>query len=276
MSVIMDPQTYRPTFGRLLKSEFRKFTSLRSTWIITIVAAVLYLLIAFMVAQSMKSYSEYMSFEEAELLGSSYMVTGVFQFMLLFGISFGTIVMTNEYSHNTIQTSLLASRSRMAFYASKLVVLALFWGAVVIVTMVLSTLLIQATIGSMGVSLPMGDLAFWLSIFCCVLVLIMGALMSAGVGALLRSTVGTITLMFGLVLILPVLEIIPLDFIDDLRPYFPINVMTAAVVPREEGILSTFVVSENSLDANVALLVLAIYTALFIAAGALSLKKRDA
>lgn len=269
---------YRPTPVREFKSELRKLTSLRSTWIQSAIVIVLYLLITFLIVQGLKSAisNSYASQEDFEMLGSSYIVNSMFQLAVLFGIAFGTMSMTAEYSHNTIQTSLLASRSRMAFYATKLLVLAVFWGAVAAVMLLLSSLLVQVTAGGTGVSLPFGDIQFWISLLSCVLVLVMTTLMSAAFGAVLRSTVGTVTLMFGLVLILPIVELIPLDFIDDLKPYFPINVMTAAVTPRDSPLAQSVVTSDYSLDPNVALLVLAAYTAVVIAFGAISLKRRDA
>ncbi|WP_054952865.1 ABC transporter permease [Flaviflexus massiliensis] len=278
MSTTMaQPQRYRPTPMRLMRSELRKLTSLRSTWALSIVAGLLYLLIAFFVAQSAKDVSE--SFPETsrlEMFGSSYMVTNLFQLLLLFGISFGTMVMTSEYSHNTIQTSLLASRSRLAFFGSKLAVLAVFWAAVTGVILILAVLLIQGVLSGSIISLPLDDATFWLSVLICVLVLVMGAVMSAALGAVMRSTVGTITTMFGLVLILPIIELIPLDFIENLRPYFPINVMTAAIAPRDGDVDPVSIMSSDSLDPNVALGVLAIYTVIFIVLGAISIKRRDA
>lgn len=274
------PAQYRPTFFRLLRSEFRKLTSLRSTWVISILTIAFYLLIAFFVAQGVDSMSNYWSPAEMEVFTSSYMVTSIFQLALLFGIAFGAMSMTSEYSHNTIQTSLLASRSRLSFYAAKLVVLTIFWGIVSAIALLLSAGLIQMRISAHSVSLPFGDFGFWLSLAACAVVLICGVVMSAGMGAVLRSTVGTTTFMFGIVLVLPILQIIPLDFIEDLTPYFPINLMTAAVQPREEGLASSLVndlvISDDWLSANGSMLVLIIYATVFIALGAFSLKKRDA
>ena len=65
----------RPTFLRLARSEFRKITSLRSTWVISILTVVLYMLIAFAVAQGVDSMSNYWSAAEMSVFTSSYMVT---------------------------------------------------------------------------------------------------------------------------------------------------------------------------------------------------------
>jgi len=270
----------RPTFLRLARSEFRKITSLRSTWVISILTVVLYMLIAFAVAQGVDSMSNYWSAAEMSVFTSSYMVTSIFQLALLFGIAFGAMSMTSEYSHNTIQTSLLASRSRLSFYAAKLVVLTLFWGAVSAVALLLSSALIQVRISKHSLSLPFDQVGFWLSLAACTVVLICGVVMSTAMGAVLRSTVGATTLMFGIVLILPILQIIPLNFIKDLAPYFPINVMSSAVQPREEGLMSglvnDLVLSDGALSANMSMIVLLIYATIFILFGALSLKRRDA
>lgn len=267
---------YRPTFARLIRSELRKLTSLRSTWVIGGLTIAFYLLIAFFVAQSIDSMTSYMSHAELAVMTSSYMVTSIFQIALLFGIAFGTMTMTSEYSHNTIQTSLLSSRSRLSFYAAKIVVLTVFWAAVSAIALLLSTVLLQISVRQHDISLPLDDIGFWVSLLCCVVVLVCGALMAAGMGAVLRSTVGATTVMYGIVLILPILEIIPLDFLEDIAPYFPINVMMSAVTPREEGLMSSFIMRSDALSANTSLVVLLIYTAVFIGLGALSLKKRDA
>ncbi|MBM9432136.1 ABC transporter permease subunit [Flaviflexus equikiangi] len=267
---------YRPTFPRLARSELRKLTTLRSTWVISVLTVLFYLLISFFVAEAVDSMTSYMSRRELAAFTSSYMVTSIFQIALLFGIAFGTMVMTAEYSHNTIQTSLLASRSRLSFYGAKILVLTVFWASVAATALLLSTLLINISISRHDVSLPLGEIGFWASLASCVVVIVCGALMAAGMGAVLRSTVGATTLMFGLVLILPILEVIPLDFLSDMAPYFPINVMSSAVAPREEGILGDVLLREDALSANASLAVLLVYTIVFVGAGALSLKKRDA
>lgn len=272
----MSTAVHQPTFARLVRSELRKLTSLRSTWIISGLAIAFYLLISFFVAQAVESMIEYMSSTELAVFTSSYMVTSIFQIALLFGIAFGTMTMTAEYSHNTIQISLLSSRSRMAFYAAKILVLAGFWAIVSAIALLLSTLLIELMIGRYDMSLPMDDVGFWLSLLSAVVVLVVGAIMAAGLGAVLRSTVGAVTTMFGIVLILPILQIIPLDFIKDLTPYFPINVMMSAVAPRESGILAGVVSQGDSLSPNTSILVLVIYAAVFVGLGAYSLRKRDA
>lgn len=271
---------YRPSFPRIVRSEFRKITSLRSTWVISILTIAFYLLIAFFVAQGVDSMSDYWSKNEIEVFTSSYMVTSIFQIALLFGIAFGAMSMTSEYSHNTIQASLLASRSRLSFYGAKLIVLTVIWGIVSTLALLLSAGLIQLLISKHDVSLPVGETGFWLSLIACVVVLVCGVVMSTGVGAVLRSTVGATTFMFGIVLILPILEIIPLDFLDDIGPYFPINVMNAAIQPREDGLMNGLVndliLQEDALSANMSLIVLLVYATIFIALGALSLKRRDA
>ncbi|WP_182353055.1 ABC transporter permease subunit [Flaviflexus huanghaiensis] len=272
----MSTAVHQPTFARLIRSELRKLTSLRSTWVIAALTIAFYLLISFFVAQAVDTMIEYMSSTELAVFTGSYMVTSIFQIALLFGIAFGTVTMTAEYSHNTIQISLLSSRSRMTFYAAKIIVLAGFWAAVSALALLLSTILINLMIGRYDLSLPMDDVGFWLSLLSTVAVLVASAVMAAGLGAVLRSTVGATTTMFGIVLILPILQIIPLDFIENLTPYFPINVMMSAVAPRENGILAGIVSSGDSLSPDTALIVLLIYATIFVGLGAFSLRKRDA
>ena len=66
----MSTAVHQPTFARLVRSELRKLTSLRSTWIISGLAIAFYLLISFFVAQAVESMIEYMSSTELAVFTS--------------------------------------------------------------------------------------------------------------------------------------------------------------------------------------------------------------
>jgi ABC-type transport system involved in multi-copper enzyme maturation permease subunit len=243
-------------------SDFRKLTSVRSTWVII---GILMLIVAFMsfwlegykgVAGS--AASNVTSLALAEIFKNTLSTVATFTCLI------AIMQVGHEYRYNTIMYTLTASNSRLKVYLSKALTMMLFSivvGAFVVVFSVgcyfLGLSLRDATLPAQTLSLvpDLSRALAYLAIY---------GLFGFILGILLRSIIGAIAVFFLLpAMVEPLLRLLLKDKAD----YLPISafdhIIGAAVLP-------------GSLSPNKALITSAIYMVILLAVSLFLFQKRDA
>jgi ABC-2 type transport system permease protein len=150
---------------------------------------------------------------------------------------------------------------------AKAIVLAGLTLAVSAVSIALSYLVTMPLLARYDLIPPLGDVDTWLTFGGTVYFLIATGLFALGVGALLRSTAGAITVALLVLLVLPgVLSFITLDWVETIAGYLPLPASAAFIGGDQSADLS----------AVTGILVIAAYALVPLIAGGVLLRKRDA
>lgn len=210
----------RVTFGRLLRSEWIKLWSLRSTWWVLPITVVAQAGIAWMIA-----YFGVRQFDES---GMDYTVTagdivGGIQFAQLAICVLAVLAITGEYSTGMIRSTLSTSPTRTpALLAKGLVVV-----AVAFVTGVVGTLVSWAVTYPVLGEAHRVDLGLEMNqriLLGAPLYLAAIALLAYAIGALLRHSAGALATVLGLLLVVEsVFALIPWTFFEKISPYLPMS-----------------------------------------------------
>ena len=218
---VLDPRRYHASFGRSVRSELRKLTVLRSFWAVVISMIVIYLLITGTAASAQRSITG----DSMRVLDAAALTTGV-SFVIIFSIVQGTLAVTNEYSSNTMRTTALSDPNRYRSYFAKLTAVGIAAGLANFVMILLSAIIYMSIVGASW-DFDNGNgralIVFWL-------VLTTGAIMSTSLGYALRSTAGTITVIFLGLFVAPVIQIISTAWVQNtMINYLPLVALQASV-----------------------------------------------
>jgi ABC-2 type transport system permease protein len=259
----------RVTQGRVLRSEFTKFRSLRSTmW--TLLAAVV-LMIGLGALFSAANASQYHTRAAAEMAGFNPVTTslnGVIFAVVAFGV-LGVLLTGGEYSTGMICSSLTAVPRRLPVLWGKL---AAFAGSIFPVSLVasfISFFLGQALLSSHHLGVPITAHDALRSVIGAALYVTVAGLIGVALGALLRHTAAGITTFAAVFFVVPLLAtLLPASISNHLAQYLPPNAGDAiwggaAAVP-------------NALSPWAGFALLCGYAAILIGAGAWRLRRSDA
>jgi ABC-2 type transport system permease protein len=251
----------------VVKAEVAKMVSLPSTAITLGLTVVAGLLVTGLVTNAALHHSSqwYNGFDPTQEALTGLIVAG------LTGGVFGALLITGEYSSGTIRSSLSATPRRPILLAAKIGVAA---AAMVVFCELLSFVsffLGQAILSGGGApSASLGSPGAFRAVFLTGLFIALLAIMSFGFGLIFRSTAGAIAAFVGVVFVLPL--VMRGISQPDVR-YLPTNILTnsimATVNPGPGGIV-------KPLSPGTGFLLMAIYAASVLAAGAILFVKRDA
>jgi ABC-2 type transport system permease protein len=262
---LVRPGHYR--VKHVAKSEVVKILTLRSTFItfgLTIVAT---LLVTGLAAHAALHHNPmfYMGFDP-----TAQALSGMIAAALTGGV-FGALLITVEYSSGTIRTTLAAVPKRPVLLATKI-------GVTAVATMVFCELLSFATFflgegilsGGGAPSANLGSPGALRAVTLTGLFIALMALMSFGFGLIFRSTAAAIAAFAGVVFVLP----LAMHAISqsDVR-YLPSNILTQSImatVNQGGGPIA------GPVSPVVGLLLMALYAAIALAAGAVLFTRRDA
>ena len=185
----------RQTILRSARSEWIKFWTLRSTWITSFIAIALTVLFGAGLAASLGQSEEYR--DKAMNLITSGLTFGQIVVAVL-----GALIITGEYSSGQIRSSLAAVPKRGRLLLSKAVVLAVVSFILGSVSVFLSWAISKPFLGEHAGSLTDAHYAgyIWGSGLAYAVI----ALMTLGIGFLLRSTAGAITVIVSLLFVVAV------------------------------------------------------------------------
>lgn len=264
--------TYKVTGIGVLRSEWAKFWSLRSTWITLGVAVVLLILFGAVASYTYSPDAVATSGppgpgDSGDSDAVSLALTGVTFASLAIGV-LGVLLSAGEYSTGMIRSTLAAVPRRLPVLWSKAAVI----GPIALVLTTIGALA-AFQLGTPGldgekIALSLGDDGVLRSLAGAGVYLGLVAVFGVALGVLLRSSAGAIAALVGVLLILPGLaSLLPDSWYDTLSPYFPSNAGSAVYALHE---------SSDALSPGAGLAVFAGWVALALAGAAYRLVRSDA
>jgi ABC-type transport system involved in multi-copper enzyme maturation permease subunit len=250
----------------VVKSEILKIMTLRSTAITVGLTVIAGLLVTWLVTRSNLHQGSgfYIGFDPTQNSLTGMIVAG------LTGGVFGALLVTGEYSSGTVRLSLAATPKRPILLAAKI-------GVASVATLVFCELLSfasfflgQAVLSAGGApSASLGSPGALRAVVMTGAFIALMALMSFGLGLILRNTAGAIAGFVGIIFVLPLV----MHGISehDLR-YVPTNILSNSImstVNQGPGI-------NQPVSPAIGLLLMAIYAAVALGAGAVLFVRRDA
>jgi len=259
----------RVTLPRVVKSEWIKFWSLRSTWITLISAVAVFVgigLLASSIGGDGASAGPGAAGSGQATDPTSLSLAGTTFAQLILG-TLGVLLTATEYSTGMIRSTLAAVPKRLPVLFAKTGVFVAVVFAVSLVASFAAFLGGQAILGADGVSLS--DSGVLRAVVGTAVYLTGAGVLGLALGALLRSTAGAVTSVFGLLFVLPGIAglLLPDSWSDKITPYLPSNAGSA---------FTSVTQSADHLGPWAGLAVFAGYLVVALGAAAWRLKRRDA
>lgn len=262
----------QPTFAGVVRGEWIKLLSLRSTWWALTSTAALMTLASVAYAMSLNAMAEDpLTAPGIEQMHGAEIVASGFHFGMLTIAVLGALLITGEYATGMIRSTFAAVPTRLPVLAAKALTLVVLAAAVALVSVTLSYLVTMPQLSQYDLVPALDDPGTWRvfggSVYC----LISAALFSLGVGTLLRSTAASLTAALTVLLLLPgILSFIHLDWVETIVSYLPL--------PASSALLTTGAVETQGayLSTQASLIVMAAYAVVPLAAAAVTLPRRDA
>lgn len=261
-------------FGGTVRGERIKLLSLRSTWWVLAATVVLITGVSLAVAASLNA----MAANPATAGGlatanGAEAVSGGFQLGMLPIAVLGALLITGEYSTGMIRSTLASVPSRVPVLAAKALVLAVVTVVVATVSIALAYVVTMPLLSQHDLVPAFDQARTWQVFGGTVYFLVAAALFSLGVGTLLRSSAGAITVALTVLLLLPsVLSFINLDWVQHIVDYLPLPASGAFLGGSGDSLSA----AGHGLNPWTGVLVIAAYAVVPLAAGAVMLRRRDA
>lgn len=265
----------RLKFSGVVRSEFIKITSLRSTVALLVSIIVLGLGVSVALAMTMVDAGV----PDAPSVGFmlDQVTLGTVLFGQLIAAVLGALIICGEYSSGTIQPTLIATPSRLPVLGAKALVLFLMTTAAALI----------ATFGSWAATYPMFaavDLTVGLTAPGVVMSLVGGsiyvglsAILGLGIGTLLRSVAASVATAISVMLLLPiVLSVLPASqVVRNLQLLSMSKAGDAMSNPFDnQGVLVDLV--DGYVSSGAGWIIAIIWAGLFLALGAVRLRRGDA
>lgn len=265
---------HRLTFAHLVRSEWIKFTTVRSTWWSIGLVAVVSIGLSLLMAGSFAAFGgETPELTVAESNQQAVQVV-VFSTVLtqLLAVILGTIAVTGEYSTGMIRSTLTAAPRRIGSLFAKALVIAV---SMFVTSMVVFTIAAAVTgpllpTGALDLSdpntslLPLLGAAFYLAVM---------AAVGVGLGYIIRNGPGALAAGIGIVFVAPIIVLFfprleSFQWLHDAASYLPSN--------AGQSLFLGSPMTGNLLEPLPAVVTLLVWTAAAIAGGIAVLKTRDA
>ena len=253
------------TLRRVIRSEWIKFWTLRSTWAVLGAAVVGMLVLAVVVAYNTRHLTSNL---QANDIAPSSTLQGYFLGELLIG-ALGVLFVSGEYSTGMIRSTLVAVPRRLPVLWAKLVVFVTITAVSMITVSIVAFVSAQALLSHYRTGFSLSDPGVLRVVIGTGVYLTLVGMIGAALGWIVRSTPGALVTYFALMLVLPVL------FGDALGNW---GKEVAQFLPGQAGasFSTSMPGSSYSLSPWVGLLVLAGWVAAALAIAAGVLRRRDA
>jgi ABC-2 type transport system permease protein len=260
----------RVTQGRLLRSEWTKLWSLRSTrWSLLAAFVAMGGVGIVSAAVSMSQWSQLSAHDRATFDSVDTAVIGLNGAQLAIGV-LGVLVVSGEYSTGTIHSSLMAAPRRLPVLWAKIGVFATVTFVLMLLASTISFFAVQLIVGEHHQQHAIGDPGALRVVIGTALFMAVLGVMTTGMGAVARSSAGGIAMFVGVLLIVRLLvRFLPSSVADSVVPYLP-------------GFAGTTVATHTQFEYAHHLstwggfALFCGYAALAVAAGAVVLMRRDA
>jgi ABC-2 type transport system permease protein len=264
----------RPSFLGILRGEWIKLLSLRSTWWVLAATVVLITGISLAVAYSLDAMAaDPVTASGLATMNGAEVVSGGFQLGMVSVAVLGALLITGEYSTGMIRSTLAAVPTRVPVLAAKAIAVAAVTVAAATVSIALSYLVTMPQLGKYDLVPALDEARTWQVFGGTVYFLVAAALFALGVGTLLRSSAGAITVALMVLLLLPgVLSFISLDWVEKIVDYLPLPASGAFLGGGQDSLSST----GEALSPTTGVLVIAAYALVPLIIGAVVLRRRDA
>jgi ABC-2 type transport system permease protein len=251
----------RVTFPRVVRSEWIKFWTLRSTWITLLAAVAGVIVIGQLIGYNTgKSFSGLAPEDSAP----SGVMQGYYLGQLLIGV-LGVLFVSGEYSTGMIRSTFAAVPSRLPVLGAKAVVYLVVSLVAMVPTCIVAYLGAMAFRGHFGHGVALsGNLRVVIGTG---VYLALIGLLGGAIGWIVRSTPGGISALVALLLVVPVLlEVIPGHWVASVSKFLPSNAGSSFV---------SSVHVPGSLSPWTGLLVLVLWVLAALVAAAVLLRRRD-
>jgi ABC-type transport system involved in multi-copper enzyme maturation permease subunit len=263
-----------PIFGDVLRSEWTKLRSVRSTYWTLFTAIVATVgLSALITAIYANQYSTMSLSDRAHFDPTAFSLDGVFLAQLAIGV-LGVLIITGEYSTGAIRSTFASVPQRRMVLAAKATVFSAVTLVVGLVSCFAAFFIGQAILSTQGIQASLGNPGVVRAIVGSAIYLVVLGLLALGVGTLIRHTAGAIAALFGVILVLPTLvSLLPSSISNAVARYLPSNAgqaiaHTVSAGPNPRG--------GPSLSPLLGLGVFCLYAAVALVFAAGVLRRRDA
>ena len=217
---------YQVTGRRVLRSEWAKLWSLRSTWI-TLGLGLLFLVAFGLIAagqyKAVINSGQHVDPEFAASSAVSLSLFGTNFAQLALGV-LGVLVTAGEYTTGTIRSTLTAVPRRLPVLWSKAAVLG---GACLVISTVgafITFLVASSIVSGTPAAMTFSDAGVLRSLLGAGLYLGLVGVIGTALGALLRSVAGGISVLVGVLMLIPgLISLLPGTLRQDIWPYLPSN-----------------------------------------------------
>ncbi len=262
------PTDLKVTQWRVLRSEWVKFWSLRSSYI-TLAGTVLGM-IGFGVLFSAVTANRWPVLRAAERLRfepAGVSLRGFELAQLIIGV-LGVLLVTGEYGTGMIRASMSAAPKRLPVVWAKAIVFTVIAFIAGEVSSFVAFFAGQALLSSQHIQTTLSAPEVLRTVFGTGLYLTMVGLLGVALGWIIRSTAGGIATLFGLLLVLPALsDALPTSWSQHITPYLPSNAgQSLTSIRPDTGMLSAWP----------GFWVFLIYIVVGFVAAAILVKRRDA
>ncbi|MGW0907204.1 ABC transporter permease [Streptomyces sp. NPDC002853] len=250
---------YRLSTKGILRSEWHKLWTLRSTWITLLTAGALVLAVGITMGVTYDG-------DDADIDTVVFTLFGTQLSQICLAV-LGILVTAGEYSTGMIRASLTAVPNRLPVLWSKAGIFTAVAFTMSLATNVVTFLAAQIWLSGSDKELSLTDSGVLGALASSAAAITLLSLIALGLGALFRSVPGAIGAFVGAVLILPeVLTMLPFAAVDTAIRHFPAQAATS---------LGSITRVENTIAPGTALFTLALWAAVIIAAASVLLKRRD-
>lgn len=231
---------HRATLADVVRSEWTKFWSVRSTAWTLLLVVVLTVGFGALFTWGTESSVEHLPPEAlADFDAASTSLAGLMFAQLAVAV-LGVLVISSEYSTGGIRTSLTAVPKRMRLLAAKAIVLIVVSWIVGTVTSFLAFFIGQAILGIADLDTGIGDPDVLRAVLGGGLYVVASAMFGFALGALLRHTAGAVTIAVAMLLVIPpFLALLPGEWGKTIFHYFTSNAgQQITYVHQADGVLS--------------------------------------
>jgi ABC-2 type transport system permease protein len=250
----------RLTFPRIMRSEWIKLYSLRSTRWSLLVTLVLTIGLGGLAALARESHPR------GVLDPLSTSLTGV-QFAILSVGVLGVLLISGEYSTGMIRSTMSAVPKRLPVLWSKLGVYATVELLILLPAVFAAFFVGQAILSGKHLNIALSTPGVPRAVVGAALFLTLGGLFAMALGAILRNAAGAISAYVAIMFVIPsLLGLLPSSISNAISPYLPAKAGEAIMDITHKA---------NTLSPWAGLAVLAAWTAALIAIAAVQLRRRD-
>ena len=251
------------SLARVVKAEWIKWRSLRSTWAVLGAAVVGMLAIGLVVGFNTRHLT---GNQDANDLASSASLQGYYLGQLLIG-ALGVLFVSSEFSTGMIRSTFAAVPKRLPVLWAKLAVFFVITAVVMTTVTVITFLASQAVISQSRPGFSLSDPGVWRYVLGTSLYMVLAGVIGGMIAWMVRSTPGSLVSFFALIFVVPQLFTLFGTAGKHIAQFFPSQAGEAFTVAQPDT---------PSLSPGAGVLVLCTWAVVATIAAAVTLRRRDA